>query len=71
MLLGDWGGLPVWPYYSPAQVLVATAMGSIARNESTDFVLALGDNFYLVGVKNEFDKRFSVIFKKLFDFGYI
>lgn len=62
-LMGDWGGLPVWPFYSPAQVNVANAMGTLGRTLETDFQISLGDNFYIIGVTNEFDKRFQVAWK--------
>uniref|UniRef100_A0A915KP24 Uncharacterized protein n=1 Tax=Romanomermis culicivorax TaxID=13658 RepID=A0A915KP24_ROMCU len=57
--LGDWGGLPVWPYYSRAQKIVAQALGELAKSEKIDFHLSLGDHFYFVGVKDDDDSRFE------------
>uniref|UniRef100_A0A915I4G6 Calcineurin-like phosphoesterase domain-containing protein n=1 Tax=Romanomermis culicivorax TaxID=13658 RepID=A0A915I4G6_ROMCU len=65
-LIGDWGGLPIWPYFSPAQVTVARAMGELAYNESTDFQVSMGDNFYMVGVKSEYDDRFAATFERVY-----
>uniref|UniRef100_A0A915KBB5 Tartrate-resistant acid phosphatase type 5 n=1 Tax=Romanomermis culicivorax TaxID=13658 RepID=A0A915KBB5_ROMCU len=56
--IGDWGGLPIWPYRSPVQWKVAEALADKAREENFDFYISLGDNFYLIGVKNDRDKRF-------------
>ena len=39
---------------------VADEMGKIADNLDIQFVLALGDNFYMDGVKDVGDPRFKV-----------
>lgn len=59
-IVGDIGGLPVYPYTSYAQVKVAKAMGRIADRTPVQFVVNLGDNFYFNGVKDVFDSRFEV-----------
>ena len=60
MVLGDWGGIPVTPYYTPDEAAVAKQMGIIADNINASFVMALGDNFYETGVTDVEDKRFQV-----------
>lgn len=46
MVLGDWGGIPVPPFHTLAQVEVSKAMGIKANEIQATAVLALGDNFY-------------------------
>jgi len=60
VVLGDWGGIPVPPYYTPHEEAVAAEVDSLARTEGVDFVLSLGDHFYFNGVKNVEDLRFKV-----------
>ncbi|XP_041344000.1 tartrate-resistant acid phosphatase type 5 [Pyrgilauda ruficollis] len=60
LALGDWGGLPEPPFVTPRQVAVAGAMGRAVTELGGDFVLALGDNFYYEGVRDEWDPRFQV-----------
>lgn len=60
LILGDWGGLPFFPYTTPSEEAVAHAMGVIAKNLNTSFQLALGDNFYYHGVQSVDDPRFEV-----------
>ena len=58
--MGDWGGIPIPPYYSPFEKATAMAMMKYSQIENIDFLLALGDNFYENGVINEYDARFKV-----------
>ncbi|KJH45909.1 Ser/Thr phosphatase family protein [Dictyocaulus viviparus] len=67
ILLGDIGGLPVYPYYTYAQTKVANAITDIAIQKKPHFVLNLGDNFYFTGVSNEYDKRFESSFENIYD----
>ena len=60
LVIGDFGGLPMFPYKTAIEEAVAIQMGRYARNHSIDFVLTLGDNFYFDGVKNVNDPRFQV-----------
>lgn len=60
LVVGDWGGLSFHPYTTPVQTSVADQMASVASQEGVDFVVALGDNFYLYGVSNVDDERFQV-----------
>ncbi|XP_074386495.1 tartrate-resistant acid phosphatase type 5 isoform X2 [Zonotrichia albicollis] len=66
LALGDWGGLPEPPFVTPRQVATAAAMGRAATELGGDFVLALGDNFYYEGVKDEWDPRFQDTFERVF-----
>jgi tartrate-resistant acid phosphatase type 5 len=66
LVLGDWGGLPVYPYVTPVETSVAKRMALLAETMNAQFVLALGDNFYFDGVKNVDDKRFKVCMFKQF-----
>ena len=68
LALGDWGGIPTYPYYLPPEKAVGEQMGAIAADFQTQFVLALGDNFYFEGVKDVEDKRFFVSRKFFFPF---
>ena len=68
LALGDWGGIPTYPYYLPPEKAVGEQMGAIADDFQTQFVLALGDNFYFEGVKDVEDKRFFVSHKFFFHF---
>ena len=61
IVMGDWGGVPFFPYYSPFEIITAKQMIETAAKQQTDFILALGDNFYYNGVVNEYDSRFMVM----------
>ncbi|XP_077981556.1 tartrate-resistant acid phosphatase type 5-like [Glandiceps talaboti] len=65
-VIGDWGGIPIFPYTSPFEVAVASTMGKIADNHGSQFTIALGDNFYETGVKDVNDKRFQETFENVF-----
>jgi tartrate-resistant acid phosphatase type 5 len=62
LVIGDWGGLPVYPFRTLIEEAVSKTMNSIAQQYDTKFQLALGDNFYFNGVNNLDDKRFHVIY---------
>ncbi|XP_072032237.1 tartrate-resistant acid phosphatase type 5-like isoform X2 [Amphiura filiformis] len=66
MVLGDWGGIPIYPYYTPDEVAVAKQMSIIAENINASFVMALGDNFYENGVTDVNDKRFQDTYENVF-----
>lgn len=63
VMLGDWGGQPEPPYYTPAQKYVASQMGKKAAEINSKFTIALGDNFYHFGVKDVDDPRFKATFE--------
>ena len=50
--LGDWGGTEYASYYVPLQEWNAQLMDDLCAEDSCDFVVSLGDNFYETGVKN-------------------
>jgi 3',5'-cyclic AMP phosphodiesterase CpdA len=62
LTIGDWGGSPVPPYTMPGQKQSVVGMDKIATAMKSQFVVALGDNFYFTGVDNENDKRFDRTF---------
>jgi len=44
-------------------------MQTVGEVQRTHFQMALGDNFYMIGVKNVEDRRFKVTFEDVFDLG--
>ena len=63
VMIGDWGGKPDAPYYTRAEADIATQMGKKATEVGAKFTIALGDNFYDMGVKNVDDPRFKETFE--------
>ncbi|KAM6037618.1 tartrate-resistant acid phosphatase type 5 isoform 1-T2 [Theristicus caerulescens] len=66
LAVGDWGGVPDPPFATPREVATAATMGRAATDLGADFVLALGDNFYYQGVRDEWDPRFQETFEQVF-----
>ncbi|TRZ08974.1 hypothetical protein HGM15179_018139, partial [Zosterops borbonicus] len=66
LALGDWGGVPEPPFVTPREVATAVALGRAVTDLGGDFVLALGDNFYYSGVRDEWDPRFQDTFERVF-----
>lgn len=66
VVLADWGGIPISPYYTPHQQAVSAEVDTLARSEGVDFILSLGDHFYFDGVKNTEDPRFKHTFEEVF-----
>lgn len=60
IVLGDWGGLPNYPYHTPVEEAVAKQMANVSSAYDIQLLLALGDNFYFDGVANDTDPRFKV-----------
>ena len=67
LAVGDWGGLPFPPWASPAQLGVARAMGEVASQQNSSFVLSVGDHFYFRGVRSADDKRWRRSFEQVYD----
>ncbi|XP_064604174.1 tartrate-resistant acid phosphatase type 5-like [Liolophura sinensis] len=65
-VLGDWGGLPDFPYRTLVETAVASQLGKVTQQFGSQFNLALGDNFYFDGVKNVDDPRFKETFESVF-----
>ncbi|KAM9839641.1 tartrate-resistant acid phosphatase type 5-like [Aulostomus maculatus] len=65
-VVADWGGLPVPPFYTPHEEAVAAEVDRLAQTEGLDFVLSLGDHFYLDGVKSVDDPRFKLTYERVF-----
>ena len=66
VVIGDWGGVPIFPYYTPSEKDVAKAMGNVAEKVNSNFTVALGDNFYFTGVSNVQDSRFKETYEVSF-----
>lgn len=67
IVMGDWGGLPIVPYYSPFEKATASAMAQVAKYNHSKYIFALGDNFYYDGVANVSDPRFQETFENVFN----
>jgi len=64
--IGDYGGQSASPYYTSTQVATAAGMADLAAQVKSKFVLALGDNFYDVGVTNSTLFRFTSTWVNVF-----
>lgn len=65
LALGDWGGAPLIDTL-PDQVKNAAGIGRVAREMNAEFVVTLGDNFYLTGVETVDSKRFQETFENVY-----
>lgn len=45
LVIGDWGGIPLWPYTTPYETAVSSGMGKIAQQLGTQFTVALGRKY--------------------------
>lgn len=53
LILGDWGGKDTPPYTTIGQTQTAAGMGKIADQLKSQFVLAIGDNYYYSGIESD------------------
>lgn len=60
LIAGDNGGFPEPFYSTQLQRNVAARMAEQSQQHQCKFVLELGDNFYFLGVKDVFDRRWQV-----------
>ena len=68
LVVADWGGDGTWPYYTFAQQHNAEQMGKTAEEIGSQFTVALGDNFYPLGVTDVDDSRFKATFEVSVDY---
>jgi tartrate-resistant acid phosphatase type 5 len=69
LAIGDWGGLDHFPYHTKEQMETADGMARVASEYESEFVLALGDNFYYAGLKGDTEEanmRFQETFEKVY-----
>ena len=68
LALGDWGGIDISPYHTEEQLETADGMAKLAAEYDSEFVLALGDNFYYAGLMDGDDAqmRFDQTFEKVY-----
>ena len=68
LALGDWGGVDHFPYHTEEQIETADGMADIAAEQGSEFVLALGDNFYYSGLMDDdhAQMRFEQTFEKVY-----
>ena len=69
LALGDWGGRDRFPYRTREQIETANGMAKVAAEQASEFVLALGDNFYYAGLRDDDDysnKRFQETFQNVY-----
>uniref|UniRef100_A0A0B6ZGI6 Tartrate-resistant acid phosphatase type 5 n=1 Tax=Arion vulgaris TaxID=1028688 RepID=A0A0B6ZGI6_9EUPU len=66
LVIGDMGGMDIEPYTTYFQRCTAQEMGKIGDLYSPQFIVELGDNFYMDGVDNVHDKRFNLTFESTY-----
>ncbi|KAG8550535.1 hypothetical protein GDO81_024108 [Engystomops pustulosus] len=66
-VIGDWGGLPLPPYNTKQELMVAAELANTVAKWGADFIVSVGDNFYYDGVKDVKDYRFQKTFENVFD----
>eukprot|EP01006_Ploeotia_vitrea_P056690 TRINITY_DN68120_c1_g2_i1.p1 TRINITY_DN68120_c1_g2~~TRINITY_DN68120_c1_g2_i1.p1 ORF type:complete len:350 (+),score=47.27 TRINITY_DN68120_c1_g2_i1:25-1074(+) len=67
LAIGDWGGVGSSPYTTSAEVKNAGTMGKMAESINSRFTLALGDNFYSLGIRGDAHNfRFKDTFEDVF-----
>eukprot|EP01084_Bolivina_argentea_P035494 65836_1 len=67
LFIGDWGGIPSYPFTTPAQLTTRNIMESISSIYNITNVVSLGDNFYANGIQNEYDSRLTNTFENVYN----
>lgn len=70
-VIGDWGGLPDFPFKTLIERQVADSMTKLGEMHNTVFQVALGDNFYFNGVTDVEDKRFKTTYEDVFNSSHL
>jgi len=66
LVMGDWGGIPDFPFTTEEEVATAAGMNLVASQVNARYSLAIGDNFYESGIANLTDSRFNTSFEEVF-----
>ncbi len=66
LAIGDWGGQDEPPYYTYSQDRTSFGMAKIAEENSVEFIIAAGDNFYNSGVRAKESMRFAKTWKDVY-----
>ncbi|XP_028410009.1 tartrate-resistant acid phosphatase type 5-like [Dendronephthya gigantea] len=64
VVFGDFGGIPMRPYYTWNQWRIAK---QVAKIPNVDFFVSVGDNFYYNGVKDVNDFRFYATYERVYN----
>jgi len=65
------GGIGHYSCSADNQKRVAAAMEHLAKGLQPKFILSLGDNFYIRGVKDSEDPQFEESFEKIYSYGHL
>lgn len=67
--IADWGGSEHRDdFINPSQLATSNGMELIANQLQSQFIIALGDNFYSNGIQtNEFDIRFQITWENVYN----
>ncbi|GFO37181.1 tartrate-resistant acid phosphatase type 5 [Plakobranchus ocellatus] len=66
LTIGDMGGVDIEPFSTYFERCTAIEMGKMADIYAPQFVLELGDNFYMDGVKSVDDMRFNATYESVY-----
>ena len=62
IVLGDWGGKQVEPFFNAVQLKVAKSMIDYSKKVNISFIISTGDNFYDYGLNSWNDSRINKTF---------
>jgi tartrate-resistant acid phosphatase type 5 len=66
LAIGDWGGEGYSPFTTAAQVATGRGMAKIAEEKESQFIVALGDNYYSDGVSSVESNRFTATWENVY-----